>query len=237
MKNQNEHASVHGIIFDLDGTLIKSVVDFPKMKNKMIEYIQSLDIPDTTYTTQQTTNIIIADLNRRMIEQGFTDSDQEKIFHKISDILTEVEFENVDKVILLPGVREFIKECWDSKIKMGILTRASEKYTNACLELTGLNQYLNVIVSRDQFNILKAKPNLHSLNYIISELSVPQENILFVGDHKIDLDCAREGKIRFVGVLAGAYNRNMLSELGHDLLVEDFFELSKLVKEINNCSG
>ena len=60
---------ISGIIFDLDGTLIKSVVDFPKMKRRMIEYIEQLKVSESQYTEQQTTNEIILDLNRNMIQK------------------------------------------------------------------------------------------------------------------------------------------------------------------------
>ena len=233
---RNHQASVSGIIFDLDGTLIKSVVDFPKMKNRMIEYIQSLNLSNTSYTPQQTTNEIISNLNEKMTEQKIPEAEQYKIFDRISEILTEVEFENIEKVKLLPGVIEFVSECWFDRIKMGILTRASLKYTLACLEQTEIKKYFSIIVSRDEFNILKAKPHQHALNHIIKELKVASENIMFVGDHKIDYICAREGNIRFIGVLTGAYNRALFGEFGYCMLVENFYELSKLVKEINQSN-
>ena len=98
---QNQNLPVFGIIFDLDGTLIKSVVDFPKMKTRMIGYINNLALFETDYTVNQTTNEIIFDLNKRMTEQGMLESDRDDIFIKLSKILTEVEFENLEKVELL----------------------------------------------------------------------------------------------------------------------------------------
>jgi hypothetical protein len=46
--------------------------------------------------------------------------------------------------------------------------------------------------------------------------------------------CAQNGDVRFVGVLSGAYDRKVLSELGCWKVVNDFFELGNLIKEINN---
>lgn len=226
--------TIKGIIFDLDGTLIGSVVDFPEMKRSMIEYIQSFEIPGTNYISKQTTNEIINDLNEKMVKNSYSLFERNKILDNISDILTEVEFENVDKVELLPGVHEFIMECQTAAIKMGILTRASTKYTIACLEGTGISKYFYSIVSRDDFTLLKAKPHLHALDHIIKTFELARENILFVGDHKIDYMCAQNGNISFVGVLSGAYNRTELRWLGCKTLVEDFYGLAEFVKQINN---
>jgi HAD superfamily hydrolase (TIGR01549 family) len=223
-----------GIIFDLDGTLIKSVVDFPKMKKRMIEYIQNLKLKNLDYTTNQTTNEIILDLNDKMVDENFSENDKKNIFNNISEILTEVEFENIEKVKLLPGVKETIEEFNMLGIKMGILTRASDKYTIATLELTLLKRFFSVVVTRDDFTLLKAKPDLVALNYTINKMNVPPENILFVGDHEIDYNCAKVGGIRFVGVLVGAYNRNILNNLSGIEMVEDFHELGNLIKENNN---
>jgi HAD superfamily hydrolase (TIGR01549 family) len=225
INTNNGHQSVKGIIFDLDGTLIRSVVDFPKMKHMMIEYINSLAYPGANYSPKQTTNEIISDLAKIMDGQAVDLEEQETIFREISEILTEVEFDNIDKIELLPGVTELINICWDSNIKMGILTRASEKYTQECLRLTGLGKYFHSVVTRDKFNILKAKPDQHALNFIVNELSIDRKYLLFVGDHKIDLICAREGNLKFIGVLAGAYDKNILKELGADIIVDDCYAL------------
>jgi HAD superfamily hydrolase (TIGR01549 family) len=224
---------IKGLIFDLDGTLIKSVVDFPKMKHRMIDYLNSLELSVLDYTPKQTTNEIILDFNEIMLSKDLKENERITILEKISEILTEVEFENISKVKLMPGVREFFVDQRFDGIRMGILTRASEKYTLKSLEITGLTEYFKIIATRDEFTLLKAKPNPIALKFVINYLNVPSENIMFVGDHKIDFDCAQAGQVRFAGVLAGAYDRGRLANLGCELLVEDFFELSSLIEEIN----
>jgi HAD superfamily hydrolase (TIGR01549 family) len=230
----NQTTQIYGLIFDLDGTLIKSVVNFPKMKQKMIEYIIGLDLPNISYNIEQTTNEIILDLNTKMISNNVSESKRIEIFNSISDILTKVEFENVQRVELLPGVNDLLKYCQGAKINMGILTRASSKYTIECLKITGIETYFDTVFTRDDFTLLKAKPHPMALNTIIEKLKVKPKNLLFIGDHKIDFMCAQNGDIRFVGVLSGAYDRKILQNLGCWKVVEDFFELADLIKEINN---
>jgi phosphoglycolate phosphatase-like HAD superfamily hydrolase len=235
MKNEYDNGtSILGLIFDLDGTLIKSVVNFPKMKRKMIEYIKGLDLPKIMYTIEQTTNEIILDLNDKMISNKIPEVKRNEIFNSISEILTKVEFENVKKVRLLPGVDQLLSYCQNVNINMGILTRASREYTLKCLEITGINTYFDAVFTRDDFTLLRAKPHPLALNTIIEELSVDPKNLLFIGDHKIDFMCAQNGDIRFVGVLSGAYDPKKLQQLGCWKVVKDFFELAKLIKEINN---
>lgn len=231
--SKSQHRPIHGIIFDLDGTLIRSVVDFPKMKRRMIEYIQNLGMDDLNYTIIQTTNEIIKDFNSKMLAQGVSEIERDEILVKISNILTEVEFENIDRIELLPGVKEFVIEHQSNGVKLGILTRASQKYTIASLERTGIKDYFKVIASRDEFTLLRAKPHIDALEFVLQKLDCAPENTIFVGDHQIDYDCAQKGNIRFIGVLSGAYSREMLNNIGCEILVEDFNELSKLIKEIN----
>lgn len=224
---------IRGIIFDLDGTIIRSVVDFPKMKNDMIQYIDDLELQGTNYSVNHTTNDIIVDLNKKMIKQNIPEDKKNTIFEEISEILTKVEFENIDKIELLPGVKEFINNCYKNKIKMAILTRASEKYTNEALTRMDMNKYFLDIVTRDDFTLLRAKPHIHALNHVINSLGLPPKQIIFVGDHKIDYSCAKARNIRFIGVSAGAYNKQLLSKLDCYRHVKDFYELMEFVKEIN----
>jgi putative hydrolase of the HAD superfamily len=169
-----------------------------------------------------------------MISNKIPEVKRNEIFNSISEILTKVEFENVKKVRLLPGVDQLLSYCQNVNINMGILTRASREYTLKCLEITGINTYFDAVFTRDDFTLLRAKPHPLALNTIIEELSVDPKNLLFIGDHKIDFMCAQNGDIRFVGVLSGAYDPKKLQQLGCWKVVKDFFELAKLIKEINN---
>jgi phosphoglycolate phosphatase-like HAD superfamily hydrolase len=121
-------------------------------------------------------------------------------------------------------------------MKLAILTRASEKYTKATLEITKLNGFFTVIATRDDFTLLRAKPHQVALNYTINKLGVPPDNVLFIGDHELDYTCARQGDIRFIGVLGGAYDRTKLNGLPDIIVVENFHELGHLVNKINNES-
>jgi phosphoglycolate phosphatase len=228
-----DHPPVQGLIFDLDGTLIVSVVDFPKMKRRMIEYIETLGVPDTNYSINQTTNEIINDLDGRLNDLGRSATERDRVFVEMSKILTEVEFENLDKVELLPGVIEFINHCTENKLKMGVLTRASGEYMRAALEKTGILEQFKVILSRDDFGLLKSKPHPYALEFMVNKLAIPPENLVFIGDHKLDYMCAQTGKMRFIGVLSGSYTRSGFKELGCEWLVEDFHELSKLLDGFN----
>jgi phosphoglycolate phosphatase-like HAD superfamily hydrolase len=204
------------------------------MKTKMIDFIYKLKIDDVRYTINQTTNEIINDLNQKMITQGISELDREKIFINISDILTEVEFENVHLVKLLDGVLEFLDFCKNKNIKISILTRASKKYTEQCLEVTGIREYFHSVSTRDDFTLLRAKPHIDALNLVINDLKIDKKNILFIGDHPIDEMCARKGEIRFVGIIPNGNDPYKLKELSCWKIISDYKELIDLIVNINN---
>jgi phosphoglycolate phosphatase-like HAD superfamily hydrolase len=102
-----------------------------------------------------------------MISNSISESNRTEIFNSISEILTEVEFENVQKVELLPGVKELLTYCQNAKINMGILTRASKRYTDECLNITGITDFFDFVFTRDDFTLLHAKPHPIALNTII----------------------------------------------------------------------
>ncbi len=233
-KNIFNNQQISGIIFDLDGTLIRSVVDFPEMKRRMIDYIFRQKLTDVQYSENQTTNEIILDLNEQMINNGMRDITRKKVLERISEILTEVEFENVGSVELLPGVKSLLSFCKKNGIKMSILTRASEKYTIECLKRTGITDYFRPITTRDDFTLLKAKPHKDSLDHVLNLLNLLPENVIFVGDHSIDFWCAKKNDLRFVGIIPDENDKFKLRELDCWKLIKGFNELEKLLKKVNN---
>jgi len=54
-----------GVVFDLDGTLIRSTIDFTKMKGHMIEILERNGIPDGILTPTETTVVITVSPRRR----------------------------------------------------------------------------------------------------------------------------------------------------------------------------
>jgi len=59
-----------GIVFDLDGTLVDSEIDFRKMKARMISLLEENGAPKGVLTPEQTNVVILEKAERFWEEQG-----------------------------------------------------------------------------------------------------------------------------------------------------------------------
>ena len=153
---------VRGVIFDLDGTLIDSGLDFEQMRREMrfprgqpiLEAIDSLD-----------------DAGRR---------------EKCLAILHDHERRGALAATLMPGARELVDELSRRGIPQGILTRNSRAMTRLALQRLDLD-FTTVLTREDA----PPKPDPAGLLAICRTWSVEPAEVLFVGDFHFDVLAGR----------------------------------------------
>ena len=87
--------SIKGIVFDLDGTLVHSTIDFRKMKPRMIEYLASQGA-DKEQLSPRDLNVVIISKGERMLrEKGIPEEEIKRILEHMEEIMNETEMESV----------------------------------------------------------------------------------------------------------------------------------------------
>ncbi|HBR58469.1 MAG TPA: hypothetical protein DEA22_13530 [Blastocatellia bacterium] len=107
--------------------------------------------------------------------------------------------EEADKHLpeLFPGVREVL-ELLKPKFRMGIVTSGSRSRVARDIRRIGIESFFETIITGD--DIVKPKPAPESLELALSELSLPPNQALYVGDAHADFEMARAAEVRFIGV-------------------------------------
>lgn len=157
---------IQGIIFDLDGTLVTSSLDFALIR-KEIGCPAAEDI--------------LAFLERLPLEQKA----------HVMDIVHRHEMQDAEESDWLPNVRPFIEQCAIDGIPMAIVTRNSAIPTRKKVERNGIP--IEYIVTRESS---KPKPDPSALLHIASEFKLPTDVIMMVGDYKYDLEAGRNAKMK-----------------------------------------
>lgn len=163
--------SIEAFIFDLDGTLVDSGLDFDQMR---------LDLGFPT--------------GEPVLEQLELIEDQSEL-DWANTIIHKHELEGALNSTIYEGVAELLEYLKKSNKKIGLLTRNSTKVTEITLKKFNLKHYFDIIYTRDN---CVAKPDPRGLLLMLEKWEITADRALYFGDFKLDLDTAKNAKIKSV---------------------------------------
>lgn len=160
---------VRGIIFDLDGTLIDSRLDFAAIR-------RDLGLSDG--------ELILESLNA--MPAGSRKDE-------CLAILRQHELRGAECATLMPGVADFLSELKRRGVLAAVLTRNSTETTTISLKRLGLE--FSQVLTRDD---VPAKPDPTGPLRICKTWQFAPEEVLLIGDFLFDLQAGRNAGIRTV---------------------------------------
>lgn len=158
--------SFKGIIFDLDGTLVQSHLDFALMRKELdcpketgiLEYIDSL--PET---------------------------ETRKLAH---DIVERHEIESAQSASWMPGAEHLLEIIQQRNIPVGIVTRNTEKAVFPMIN--SLSMPVKDVITREH---ALPKPAPDGLLQLADRWSTQPDKLIYVGDHLFDLLAAKNASM------------------------------------------
>lgn len=183
------------VIFDLDGTLIYSQIDFQKMKRRTIRLLEASGV-ESGLLTEEMLNYEIEELaTEDLAERGLPAAEIKRILKEVAEIMNKIELEAIDGARISNGVVETLKELKNLGFKIGIITRSCRKYAISIIKKFGLQRLIDAVAARD--DVLKPKPAAEHPLYLTKILGVKPSETALVGDHPMDALCAQRTGIRF----------------------------------------
>lgn len=192
--------------FDLDGTFLKTHVDYAKLNDVDKVIMEKHGVPFSLIGFDTQTKRPRYPLGNWLEANGRGD-EYPLINKEIDDACTEVETEYVHEAQPFPGSEECIDIIRSKGLKVGILTRGSHEYALRALGNCGMADRFDTIVGRDYSHYDNAKPSPIAMRDFARELDVRPEEILYLGDNLTDYYSARDAGATFVGVLSGSCTR------------------------------
>lgn len=150
------------VVFDMDGTLTITNIDFVKMRN------------DTTITT--------GDLFTTM--EAWADSRKIK---KAMDIILDLEAEALRTLQLMDGLRELLDHLKASGIKVALVTRNTTRAVDAFFSILGqeYRPLFSQILTRESPYV---KPDFRLMDVISTNWGCTTSDLLMVGDSVEDVE-------------------------------------------------
>jgi HAD superfamily hydrolase (TIGR01509 family) len=183
-----------GVIFDLDGTLVDSQLDFDQMRREM-------GIP-AGHTILEALELAPPHEAERMWR-----------------IVAEHELRGVERATVLPGVREFLHELARRGIHRAVLTRNSR--ASAAATLARLELEIDTVVSREDGPV---KPDPAGVLQICRHWQLEPRLCVMVGDYRFDIEAGRQAGARTVLFTGAGGRHGMLPGESADLMLASFAE-------------
>jgi HAD superfamily hydrolase (TIGR01509 family) len=183
-----------GIIFDLDGTLVDSQLDFDQMRSEM-------GIP-AGHTILEALEQVPPDEAERMWR-----------------IVAEHELRGVERATVLPGVREFLHELTQRGIRRGVLTRNSR--ASALATLSRLELEVETVIAREDGPV---KPDPAGVERICRAWQLEPRHCIMVGDYRFDIEAGRQAGARTILFTGASDRHGMLPGESADLVLASFSE-------------
>ena len=216
------------MVFDLDGTLMDSKIDYEKMGNRIRELLVSRGLPEPLEDRRKVYRVISGGA-ATLREYGLPEASLEATLAEMETIMNDIELEALDAMELKPYAREVVAELHGAGLGLGVATRSHREYTLRGLKRYDMLRFFHQVVARD--DVPYPKPDPRHLLYTIRLLGVDPGDTLFIGDTTTDLQTADTAGVEFIGYWRDESWAQRLMEGGCSRIVKDLREIPRLVKE------
>jgi len=159
---------IRGIVFDLDGTLADSRLDFAAMR-------QEMELP-----VDQPILEALAKLEPVYAERCHA-------------ILHRHELAGAERAVLLPGVAELLAVLRSRGIRLAIATRNSRRITEVTTTKLGL--MADLVLTRDDGPV---KPDPWPVLHACEQWQLSPDDVVVIGDYRFDVECGHAAGCRAV---------------------------------------
>lgn len=176
--------TLDGILFDLDGTLLDSALDFDAMRREM-------GLPP----------------GHPILEALVSLSDEER--QRCEEILHRHELAGAERASLLPGVLDFLEHVKQLGLRRAIVTRNSRVVTQAMLAKLPIE--FDPVITRDDGPV---KPDPWAVQAVCRAWQTSPDRVVFIGDYWFDIACGKSAGTRTVLYSAGDRSVKRLERAG-----------------------
>jgi HAD superfamily hydrolase (TIGR01549 family) len=188
-----------GIVFDLDGTLVDSQHDFPRLRKTVVHLAEKYGVPPGRLSITETVNRLLRDATAILHQNNLPEGQIFRFENEVNETIDAIEMEALPRTKAAPNAAPVLKALTDQGFRLGLLTRSSDHFARAALLKTELAPYFPFLRSRSSPGPVKPSPE--ALRLLLGVMGVPTDRAVLVGDQLLDLECAVAARVKFYGVM------------------------------------
>lgn len=206
------------IIFDLDGTLVNSIVDITNSLNYATEPL------GLAPKTVEEVGTLVGEGITKVIERVIG---EERLQHRDELVKRFLEFYSehiVDNTFPYPGVKETLKGL--KGYKKAVISNKREALSVKVLEGLNLFRYFDLVLGSD--SAAERKPSPVPVLHVLSKLGFSPQEAVMVGDSDLDIAAGKGARVKTIGVTYGYRDRGYLSDA--DFIITDISQVLTIVQ-------
>ena len=213
------------VVFDLDGTLVESHINYEKMGGQIKELLARKGMKEHIEDRRKAYQVIRGGAET-LLEYGLPPENLDSTLVELDQVMNNIELEAIPTMKLKPNAVETIDTLHGDGYRLGICTRSHRLYADKTLAMYGINKYFHAVVGRDDTD--KPKPNAHQLLVTIEQAGATPEETLYIGDTTTDLTTAKNADVDFVGYWRDERWAQMLIDGGCQKIVKDLLDIVEI---------
>ena len=219
-----DHDRVEAICFDIDGTLADTDDAYVR---RLARALYPLSFWTSEETRQQFARrfVMAAETPVNAITTLLDRTFLNRTFGILRNTLHRLRGER-EPHLLIPGVRTML-EALAAHYPLAIVTAREERSTENFLRATQLRPLFRCVATAR--TCARAKPHPAPVRWAATQIEVPPEACLMVGDTTVDIRAGASAGAQTVGVLCGFGRRHELERAGANLILENTAELTEVL--------
>ena len=217
------------IVFDLDGTLIDSKVNYEKIALSVRELLTGEGISVEQLNDRRKVYSVVQAGEKALTEFGISPDRMPRLLKLVEKAMNEVELEGIPLSKPMQNLHKTLLELRDKHIGIGVATRGCHEYAVRSMELVGITSMVDRMIARD--DVPYPKPDPRHLLDVIHDLGAKREEVFYVGDTPTDFKTADAAKVVFIGYKKNEEWGKRLTEAGCTRWVDDLIDLVQFANE------
>ncbi|MFX0053699.1 MAG: HAD family hydrolase [Promethearchaeota archaeon] len=216
------------VFFDLDGTLTVLALPLDAMRRDTKEYYRGQGAPDDIFDPADGISSSRVKARDYFFSQGVSEVEWERMEQEIDKTLSGHEGWAATNAELIDGSMDVVHELKALGLKTAILTNNGRTAVDLILKQLPLKDLFDVIQTRNESP--SPKPFPEGLRKLMSDVGVQANEVVYVGDARIDAAAAKNAGIEFWGVTTGETPEEDLIKAGASQVFNSLHEIVKEVK-------
>ena len=177
--------TIRAVMFDLDGTLLDTAPDFVVVVNQLLSEQGRPTLPDEIIRAG------VSNGSKALIKLAFGIDEAHSTFEPLRQRLLELYLQHIAVYTKpFPGIENLLEKLAQHQLAWGIATNKPAAYTLPLMAALNMQPAPASVICPD--HVRRSKPDPESMLLASTQLGCKPQQIIFVGDHKRDIDCGRD---------------------------------------------